>query len=289
MKRVILFVIISIMLFSSNVFGVASIVTSSSSGWNIYVSLAGILDDVPSSAFMYSDDYPKTSNTKVVFDLGSSQYVSKIQYMFSVDNFTSWNDSADLYISDDNVNYSFVATLNNVNHSTANEYNCSINGRYLKLINFSGGTYPRACVDMFCVNSVDPTPIPTPTPTPTATPTPTSTPTITTTPTVTPTVTPIVTVVPSDSGNSSFFGSSVLTSIVNFILDIIAIILASISSVLPNSPFQTIDNSVIQEYLPGLNWIFPISNIVAELEVWLSAIIVFYAYQVIMRWIKMIE
>jgi hypothetical protein len=57
---------------------------------------------------------------------------------------------------------------------------------------------------------------------------------------------------------------------------------------LPPSPFQALDNSVIQPYLSGLNWFVPISQMLAAGELWLTAIGIFYIYQAVLRWIKAI-
>ena len=61
-----------------------------------------------------------------------------------------------------------------------------------------------------------------------------------------------------------------------------------IIELLPDSPFQTVSNADVSEFMGALNWIIPLDKIVAELEVWLSAVIIFYAYQIILRWIKAI-
>lgn len=58
---------------------------------------------------------------------------------------------------------------------------------------------------------------------------------------------------------------------------------------LPNSPFQAINNADVEGYLGTLNWFIPIDKIVAELELWLSAVIIYYAYQVILRWVRAVE
>ena len=42
-------------------------------------------------------------------------------------------------------------------------------------------------------------------------------------------------------------------------------------------------------YLGYLNYFLPISQIIAIGEAWLVAIGLFYAYQIILRWIKAIE
>ena len=60
-------------------------------------------------------------------------------------------------------------------------------------------------------------------------------------------------------------------------------------SILPTSPFRPwIDQLQMPEYMGWLNWFFPVHQIVLVLTAWLSAIALFYAYSVIMRWIKLI-
>jgi hypothetical protein len=58
---------------------------------------------------------------------------------------------------------------------------------------------------------------------------------------------------------------------------------------LPNSPFQAINNSDVSGFLGTLNWFLPMDKIVAELELWLTCVIIYYAYQVILRWVRAIE
>lgn len=57
---------------------------------------------------------------------------------------------------------------------------------------------------------------------------------------------------------------------------------------LPNSPFTTVSNADVSSYMGTLNWFVPIDKIIAELEVWLTCVIVFYAYQIILRWVRAI-
>lgn len=62
-------------------------------------------------------------------------------------------------------------------------------------------------------------------------------------------------------------------------------------SVLPTSPFMGfIDNFKTQfsPYLGWLNWCIPIKDFVAIFSVWLGAVLLFYGYSIIMRWVKMI-
>lgn len=66
-------------------------------------------------------------------------------------------------------------------------------------------------------------------------------------------------------------------------------LLALVMAFLPSSPFQMAIQSVGSiPYLSYLNWFFPVTECIAVLEVWLSAIVIYYVYSAIMRWIKII-
>lgn len=65
--------------------------------------------------------------------------------------------------------------------------------------------------------------------------------------------------------------------------------LSWVVNLLPASPFRAVNNSVVAPYLSGLNWILPISEVLAIMQVWLVAITVYYSYMVIARWVKAIE
>jgi hypothetical protein len=64
--------------------------------------------------------------------------------------------------------------------------------------------------------------------------------------------------------------------------------LSWVVNLLPNSPFQSIDNSAVNTFMGGLNWILPLDKIVAELQAWLACVLIFYAYQIILRWVRAI-
>lgn len=76
---------------------------------------------------------------------------------------------------------------------------------------------------------------------------------------------------------------------INSLWDIITDAMTWVVNLLPDSPFQAISNSDVSEFMVGLNWIFPITEILAIMQLWTSAIMVFYIYQAILRWIKAIE
>lgn len=65
--------------------------------------------------------------------------------------------------------------------------------------------------------------------------------------------------------------------------------LAYVVNLLPNSPFEMLDNSPIAPYLSTLNYFVPIREIILILETWLVAIGLYYLYMIALRWIKAIS
>lgn len=74
---------------------------------------------------------------------------------------------------------------------------------------------------------------------------------------------------------------SIVTNLINALTWVIEL--------LPDSPFQAISNSEVNEFLGTLNWFIPMDLIVAELELWLTAVVIFYMYQIVLRWVRAIE
>lgn len=63
-------------------------------------------------------------------------------------------------------------------------------------------------------------------------------------------------------------------------------------SILPDSPFKFLHDystSPIGQWLGNINWFIPINSFLAITQVWLSAIIVYYVIQIVLRWAKAIE
>lgn len=74
------------------------------------------------------------------------------------------------------------------------------------------------------------------------------------------------------------------------ISELIHNILVSIIDILPDSPIQQLAvNPTISKYLGYINWVIPINFMVSTLLPWLTAIAIYYAYSVIMRWAKAIS
>lgn len=60
--------------------------------------------------------------------------------------------------------------------------------------------------------------------------------------------------------------------------------------VLPKSPILYLEsNPEIRKILSYVNYFIPISTMISIAETWLITIAAYYVYQLILRWIKMIE
>ena len=66
-------------------------------------------------------------------------------------------------------------------------------------------------------------------------------------------------------------------------------IAAALLTILPNDPFKPfINNIAISPYVKYINWLIPVGTCVTILTAWLSAIAVFYIYQIALRWAKVV-
>lgn len=79
-----------------------------------------------------------------------------------------------------------------------------------------------------------------------------------------------------------------LSNLFKGFLGVLSDLAAVILYLLPDSPFTALSNSPVAPYLGWINWFVPIQFILNTLVAWLSAIAVYYAYSIILRWIKAI-
>ena len=76
---------------------------------------------------------------------------------------------------------------------------------------------------------------------------------------------------------------------IQWMMDMIGQVGRWLMQILPTSPFAAfIDNLVLPDYVGWIAWFFPVHELIIVLIAWLGAITVFYAYSVIMRWVKLI-
>ena len=78
---------------------------------------------------------------------------------------------------------------------------------------------------------------------------------------------------------------SLTTTLVSLALQVIELF--------PASPLQplisSLANSGIADWLGYVNWFIPVGTMLGILATWLTCIAAYYVYQIIMRWIKVIE
>lgn len=65
--------------------------------------------------------------------------------------------------------------------------------------------------------------------------------------------------------------------------------LGSILFFLPESPMKILDYAPLKPYLGLFNYLFPVAEILAFLELWVTCIATYYVYQIILRWVKAID
>ena len=80
-----------------------------------------------------------------------------------------------------------------------------------------------------------------------------------------------------------------LNSVSNWLSDFINSIQALIFTLLPDGRFQFTLPEEVTEILGYINWVIPFYMIGNTLLVWCSVILIYYAYQMILRWIKSIQ
>lgn len=82
--------------------------------------------------------------------------------------------------------------------------------------------------------------------------------------------------------------------LIKFLNSLIAgfgVIINTIFFIFPDSPFQKyiIQNNSIMPYLRNINYFIPVAEIIVTFEAVLVAVSVYYIYQIVLRWIKVIE
>lgn len=80
-----------------------------------------------------------------------------------------------------------------------------------------------------------------------------------------------------------------MTNILNTLRNMLITLANALLELLPTSPFQAFVAKITDIPALGyLNYFFPISEMIAVTEAWLTAILLFYAYQLVLRWIKLV-
>lgn len=82
----------------------------------------------------------------------------------------------------------------------------------------------------------------------------------------------------------------IFTNVFNALANLVMKFFNALLSLLPQSPFSAFLEAMEKwEFLKTLNWIVPISTFISIGTAWLTAIGVYYAWSVVLRWIKAVE
>lgn len=76
-------------------------------------------------------------------------------------------------------------------------------------------------------------------------------------------------------------------TIINFLITGVATVLGWIVALFPNSPFKEPVNPPEGVMLGWLAWFFPFTTAIAHTALLATAILTYYAYRVLARWIKL--
>ena len=80
-----------------------------------------------------------------------------------------------------------------------------------------------------------------------------------------------------------------MSSILNSGIDWLKSMIAAAIDLLPDSPFQIDIPDYVTDIIGYVNYFIPIGSMMKILTAWTSAILVWYAASLLLRWIKAIE
>jgi len=79
-----------------------------------------------------------------------------------------------------------------------------------------------------------------------------------------------------------------MQSFLQSLINLCVATLNALFSLFPNSPFHFLQGQ-FGDYISQINYFVPVYEFVAVGEAWLVCVAVWYAYSVIMRWLKAVE
>lgn len=81
-----------------------------------------------------------------------------------------------------------------------------------------------------------------------------------------------------------------LTSLLQWIIDAGSAICGGLVYLLPTSPFTSLNGLTIgNDLLGAIAWFVPFPQMIALLEAWGLAVLSYYVWMLLLRWIKLVE
>lgn len=83
--------------------------------------------------------------------------------------------------------------------------------------------------------------------------------------------------------------SWLIDNVANPLISGLAALINLILSVLPNSPFSNVDLTPVSDLMSTINWFLPVGLMLDTISATLVAIGIYYAWQTVARWGKLLE
>lgn len=81
----------------------------------------------------------------------------------------------------------------------------------------------------------------------------------------------------------------IVITLINGLIKLLAKVVEALFFFLPDSPFKEVSTSPIIEFIGYMNYLLPITEIIAIMTLWTTAIGIYYLIQIALRWIKVID
>jgi hypothetical protein len=76
-----------------------------------------------------------------------------------------------------------------------------------------------------------------------------------------------------------------MIGLLNRIIEFLGDAINALLSILPTSPFHAV-SGVDSEFLQAINYLFPVTQAIAHLELFVTAVAIYYGLRVVLKWGK---
>lgn len=83
--------------------------------------------------------------------------------------------------------------------------------------------------------------------------------------------------------------ADMLINLINSIFVAIATFCNALANLLPASPFSSVSASLeLNQFFGLLNWVFPFTQMIATLELWVTCLALYYLISIALKWVKIV-
>ncbi len=76
-----------------------------------------------------------------------------------------------------------------------------------------------------------------------------------------------------------------IISIINRVIEAVGSAISAIFIFLPNSPFLWVEE-IDSEVLEAINWVIPVSAMISHIQLYVTAVAIYYVLRIALRWLK---